>query len=95
MSRKPLPIVDTVTFDLENDAVATTSKAWCKYHQCWEHKELFYLESAKKAKHPGQVRNMCIEAWKIVYGKTDWTKLATCRGSRNNAPVATLSSVLY
>lgn len=90
MPRKQLPTVDTVTFDLENYVLATPALAWCKYHQRWEPKEGFYLESKKKAKHPGQVRNMCIEAWKIVYGKTDWTKLPTSRGSRNVAPVATL-----
>jgi len=52
---------------------------WCDYHEQWEWIADFYLESEAKAKYPTDVRNMCIAAWDIAKGKTDFTKMSTPR----------------
>jgi hypothetical protein len=74
VNRKVLPKEELYTIDLETGK--TIKKlVWCDYHEEWEWIADFYLESQKKAKHPNDVRNMCIRAWDIVEGKTDFTKL--------------------
>ena len=72
---KKLPVVDTLTYDVETFEQIDLTK-WCEYHKQLEPKRDFYLESSTKAKKPSVVRNMCIEAWNIVYGKTDFSKIA-------------------
>lgn len=89
---KKLPDVDTVTIDLETlEEIDLTE--WCSYHERYEPKRHFYLESAPKAKNPGDVRNMCIEAWNIVFGKKNFSKIGTLRIKKEES-VATVFDYL-
>jgi hypothetical protein len=68
VTREVLSFGELYTTDLET--MRTVKKmVWCEFHQRWEWIADFYLESKPRAKHPYDVRNMCIEGWDITEGK--------------------------
>lgn len=84
VNRKVLPKEELYTTDLETGE--TIKKlVWCEYHEQWEWIADFYVESVAKAKHPNDVRNMCIAAWDMVEGKTDFSKLPTARPKKEKS----------
>ena len=78
VSRKVLPREELYTFDIETQK--TIKKVvWCEHHKKYEWINDFYTESEARAKHPYDVRNMCIEAWDMVEGKVDLDKPSLLR----------------
>lgn len=73
VNRKVLPRAELYTFDLEAKKMIQ-KVIWCEYHKKYEWINDFYTESEQRAKHPYDVRNMCIEAWDKVEGKVKPTK---------------------
>jgi len=82
--RKVLPPEELYTIDLETGK-KVKKLVWCTYHQQWEWIADFYLESASKAKHPYQVRNMCITGWDLTEGKVDLTKISVPRPKKHKS----------
>lgn len=70
VDRRVLPKSEIYTTDLWGNRVAKV--VWCSHHRRYEDIRLFYTESSSKAKHENQVRSMCIEAWELTNGKTNW-----------------------
>jgi len=73
VSRKVLPREELYTFDIETQKMIK-KVIWCEHHKKYEWINDFYTESEQRAKHPYDVRNMCIEAWDQVEGKVKPTK---------------------
>jgi len=90
VDRAVLDDIELYTLDLETGK-RIKKVVWCEYHEQWEWIADFYKESAKKAKYPNDVRNMCITAWDIVKGKTDFSKLPVSRKSK----IPTASLILF
>lgn len=82
--KRELPDVDKITVNVETQEVIKMTE-WCSYHERYEPKEDFYFESAPKAKNPGEVRNMCVEAWNIVFGKKNFSKIGTLRNKKEES----------
>jgi len=84
VNRKVLPPDELYTLDLETGK-KIKKMVWCDFHQQWEWIADFYIESVSKAKYPNDVRNMCIEAWDMVAGKTDFTKMSVARPKKEKS----------
>lgn len=85
VNRKVLPKEELYTIDLETGKTIP-KLVWCDYHKEWEWVANFYTESQKKAKHPNDVRNMCIPAWDSVKGKVDLDKPINTRPKQEESP---------
>lgn len=69
--REVLPPEELYTFDIE-EGRRIKKLVFCEFHRRWEWIADFYLESKPRAKHPYDVRSMCIEAWDLTEGKLFW-----------------------
>jgi hypothetical protein len=68
VTRKVLPVDELYTIDVETGK-RIQKMVWCEYHKQYEWINDFYTESEARARHPYDVRNMCISAWDKVEGK--------------------------
>jgi hypothetical protein len=93
VNRKVLPPEELYTIDLETGK-KIKKMVWCDYHKDWEWIADFYTESEAKAKHPNDVRNMCIAAWDLVKGKTNLDKVSVPRPKKEKSTASLVSFLI-